>query len=88
MKTTHGSIRPLSATAPTASATLFVLLAIEVKLIKGGKSLRDGREHALVDGKEEIRDPPTANRWSGQHLSETNVGQIPNESPGRVREGE
>jgi hypothetical protein len=67
MNTTQGSMRPRSAAAPMASAGLFwgvslvlgTRLGMEVR--RGGRDIRDGCEHALVDGKKQIRDSRASN---------------------------
>lgn len=51
-------------------------------------NVRDGREHALVDGKEQIGDLGAAHGGSCQHVPETNVIQISNEGIGAFRKGE
>ncbi len=51
-------------------------------------SLRDCSEHALVDCKEQVRDPITADRGLGENVFEPKVGEIANELARRVGESE
>lgn len=50
--------------------------------------LRDGREHALVDGVNQIGNPIAAHRRTSEHVSEPNVGEVTDERAGAVGEGE
>ncbi len=88
MKMTQGSMRPRSATAPTARATLYILSAVLLLAIGGILNIRDGREHALVDRKHEIRNFRASNRRCSEGVSETNVLKIADELAGCMREGE
>lgn len=50
--------------------------------------IRDRREHALVDGEEEIRDLGAPNRRLGQDTFEAEVRKIPNVRTCSMGEGE
>lgn len=51
-------------------------------------SLRDCGEHALIDCKEQVRDPLTADRGLGENVLESKVGEIADKFAGRVGESE
>ena len=53
-----------------------------------GKSNRDGCEHALVDGEEEIRDLGGAHGWCSEDVPEADVLQVSDVLAGGVGEGE
>lgn len=50
--------------------------------------LRDGSEHSLVDGKEQVWYSAATDRRLRQDVTEANVGQVSDESPGGVGEGQ
>lgn len=54
----------------------------------GGEGNGDGREHALVDGEEDVGDARGADRRGGQHVLEAEVGEVADEGAGVVGEGE
>jgi hypothetical protein len=78
-------MRPLSAAAPIARAGL--LLSV-LSYLEGERNSRDGSEHALVNGKEEIRDLGTTNTRLIQHVPEPDVLEIPDVGVGSVGEGQ
>lgn len=49
--------------------------------------LRDGSEHALVNGKQKIRNPRTPNRWGCQDVFETQILEITDVLASCVRKG-
>lgn len=48
---------------------------------------RDGSEHALVDGEEQVGDFRAAHGRSSQDISESNVIEVADEFASRVRKG-
>ena len=46
----------------------------------------DSREHALVDGEEEVGKPGGPHGRAAQHAAEPEIGQVPDVRPRRVRE--
>jgi hypothetical protein len=58
------------------------------KAIEGTRHIRNAREHALVYGKEKIRNLGTPNRLLAKDVPETNVGEISKELACRMREGQ
>lgn len=81
-------MRPRSATAPTARATLHIQSAYGVLFVKVDiLGLRDGSEHALVNGKQKIRNPRTPNRWGCQDVFETQILEITDVLASCVRKG-
>ena len=54
---------------------------------RGLRNSRDGSEHALVNGKEEIRDLGTTNTRLIQHVPEPDVREISDVGVGSVGEG-
>lgn len=82
MKTTQGSIRPRSATAPTARATLYTVSAAVRLPGSRSEDVRDGSEHALVNSEHEIRNLVAADRWCSEDISEANVIEISDELAG------
>lgn len=87
MKITQGSMRPRSATAPTASATLKMLSVAVDSDLASNIDVRDRGEHALVNSEHEIRDLVASNRRCSENISETNVLEVTNVFAGRMREG-
>lgn len=53
-----------------------------------GQGDGDGREHALVDGEQQVRDARRPYRGPREHVPEAKVGQVPQERARRVRKGE
>lgn len=53
-----------------------------------GEGNGDGGEHALVNGKHEIRNLAGSDRGGTENIAETNVAQVTDELAGGVREGE
>jgi len=62
MKTTQGSIRPLSAAAPITSAGLYISCQrlAHFQGLEAEVNIRDGSEHPLVNGKEQARNSGTS----------------------------
>lgn len=87
MKTMQGSMRPRSATAPTARATLCFISISPFHRVKRCYS-RDGSEHSLVDGEKKIRNLGATDGGGTQDILETKVAQVSNVLAGGVREGE
>ena len=95
---TQGSIRPRSATAPTARATLstphprararqrFPVTTSRHDDRRG--NVRDGGEHALIDGVEQIGDMGATDRGASQDVEEADVAQIPDVAAGGMGKGE
>lgn len=48
---------------------------------------RDGGEHALVDGEQQIGDLGAPNRGSAQDIAESNVIEVADKLASRVRKG-
>jgi len=82
----QGSMRPRSATAPTASATLHIKLAW-TPWFQHAVNIRDGSEHALVDTEHEIGNPRASHRRRTQHIHQTEVIQCANVLASLVRKG-
>lgn len=53
-----------------------------------GERDRDGAEHALVHGEEQVRDAARADRRPREDVLEAEVGEVADEGPCCVREGE
>ena len=92
MKTTHGSMRPLSAAAPTAKATLqrnkigSSVTKNQLGCVWWVGHIRDGREHALVYGEKKVGDFRATDRWNGKEVLESNVLEVSDIAAGAVRE--
>lgn len=92
----QGSKRPRSAAAPMARAGLYrEIVSIHPPLNLGSvlsskvsEYLRDGSEHALVDGKEQVGNSGASNARTAEHVAESDVGEIANELSTSVREGQ
>ena len=50
--------------------------------------IRNCREHALVDGNQQIRNPGASNAGLIKHISEADIGEVTNVRVGSVGEGE
>lgn len=82
----QGSMRPRSATAPTASATLHIKLAW-TPWFQHAVNIRDGSEHALVDTEQEIGNTRASDRGRAQHVHQAKVIQGANVLSSLVRKG-
>jgi hypothetical protein len=87
MKITHGSMRPRSATAPTASATADKCQSGHV--VQGWEQkLTDGSEHALIDGEHKIRELGGRDTRRSQHIRIAEVFEVAEKPASGVGEGE
>lgn len=82
-------MRPRSATAPTARATLYQINEPFPSEIPSQLWYsRNSSEHALEDGKQNIRNLGAADRWRRQDILHTKVRQVTDETASRVGEGQ
>lgn len=88
MKITQGSMRPRSATAPVAMATLYTKISWDPQCVSVEVTLRDGSEHALIHRIQQIRDPAAPHARLCQHLHEAEVIKSAEKLASLVREGE
>jgi len=80
-------MRPRSATAPTARATLHVRSALACVWPEVGLNVRNSSEHALVDTEQEIGNTRASDRGRAQHVHQAKVIQGANVLSSLVRKG-
>jgi len=89
MKTTQGSIRPRSAAAPMASATLHISLRQDCHTIESHREvldIRDSREHALINSEQKVWDLGIPDGGVTEDIAKAYIVKVAQELAGSVAE--